>query len=139
MPVSTVTASHPNGSVVWSPTTAQLYTAALKRGDGALAHGGPLVVDTGTFTGRSPKDKYVVSEPGSRDRIWWSEINHPLPEDRFDLLRAKAVTHLETQDPLYVVDAFAGADTAHRIGVRVITAQPVSRPLCEDDVHHADR
>ncbi len=115
---------HPNGSVVWSPTTAQLYTAALKRGDGALAHGGPLVVDTGTFTGRSPKDKYVVNEPGSRDRIWWSEINHPLPEDMFDLLRAKAVAHLETQDPLYVVDAFAGADAAHRIGVRVITASP---------------
>ena len=69
---------HPIGTVVWSPTTAQLYTAALKRGDGALAHGGPLVVDTGTFTGRSPKDKFVVGEPGSQDRIWWGEINQPL-------------------------------------------------------------
>ena len=73
----------PVGTIVWSPTTAQLYTAALKSGDGALAHGGPLVVDTGTFTGRSPKDKFVVDEPGSRDRIWWGDINHPLPEDRF--------------------------------------------------------
>ena len=74
----------PVGTIVWSPTTAQLYTAALKNGDGALAHGGPLVVDTGTFTGRSPKDKFVVEEPGSRDRIWWGEINQPLPEDKFE-------------------------------------------------------
>ena len=85
----------PIGTVVWSPTTAQLYTAALKSGDGALAHGGPLVVDTGKFTGRSPKDKFVVDEPGSEDRIWWGEVNHPLPEDRYEPLRAKVVEHLD--------------------------------------------
>ncbi len=110
--------------VVWRPTTAQLYTAALMRGDGALSHGGPLVVDTGRFTGRSPKDKYVVVEPGSEERIWWGEINHPLSVDKFDGLRAKVVAHLHDQDPLYVVDAFAGADHAHRVGVRVITGSP---------------
>ena len=114
----------PVGTIVWSPTTAQLYTAALKSGDGALAHGGPLVVDTGTFTGRSPKDKFVVEEPGSQDRIWWGEINHPLPEDRFHGLRAKVVEHLDGRDPLYIVDAFAGADPSHRIGVRVVTGSP---------------
>ena len=112
------------GTVVWAPTTSQLYTAALNSGAGILAHGGPLVVDTGTFTGRSPKDKYVVDEPGSNDRIWWGEVNHRLPEDRYEPLRAKVVEHLEAQTPLYVVDAFAGADAAHRIGVRVVTASP---------------
>ncbi len=112
------------GSVVWSPSTSQLYTDALRRGDGKLAHGGPLVVDTGKHTGRSPKDKFVVTEGGSEDRIWWGEINQPLPEERFGGLRAKVVAHLEAQDPLYVVEAFAGADEAHRIGVRVITASP---------------
>ena len=76
------------------------------------------------FTGRSPKDKFVVAEPGSEDRIWWGEINQPLAEDRFDGLRAKVVAHLDAQDPLYVVDAFAGADPAHRIAVRVITGSP---------------
>ena len=114
----------PAGTVVWQPTTAQLYTAALKSGDGALAHGGPLVVDTGKFTGRSPQDKFVVTEPGSEDRIWWGDINHALPEDSFDGLRLKVVEHLEEQDVLYVVDAFAGADPAHRIGVRVLTGSP---------------
>jgi phosphoenolpyruvate carboxykinase (ATP) len=114
----------PVGTVVSSPTTAQLYTAALRNGDGALAHGGPLVVDTGTFTGRSPKDKFVVEERGSQDRIWWGDINHPLPEEKFDGLRAKVIDHLDARDPLYVVDAFAGADPAHRIVVRVVTGSP---------------
>jgi len=114
----------PAGRVFWNPTTAQLYTEALRRGDGALAHGGPLVVDTGKHTGRSPKDKFVVREPGSEGRIWWGDVNQPLEEDRFDRLRGKVVAHLESQHILYVVDHFAGADPAHRIGVRVVTASP---------------
>jgi phosphoenolpyruvate carboxykinase (ATP) len=80
-------------------------------------------VDTGRFTGRSPKDKFVVEEPGSESRIWWGAVNQPLSEDHFDRLREKVVAHLEEND-LYVVDAFAGADPAHRIAVRVITDRP---------------
>jgi phosphoenolpyruvate carboxykinase (ATP) len=114
----------PSGEVLRNPTTAQLYTDALLRGDGRLAEGGPLVVDTGRFTGRSPKDKFVVREPGSEERIWWGEINQPLGEPQFDGLRQKVVDYLSEQERLYVVDAFAGADPAHRIGVRVVTASP---------------
>jgi phosphoenolpyruvate carboxykinase (ATP) len=113
-----------SGRVFRNPTTALLYTHALGRGDGRLAEGGPLVVDTGTFTGRSPKDKFVVSEPGSHDRIWWGDVNHELSEDHFAGLRAKVARRLSAADTLYVVDAFAGADPAHRIGVRVVTAHP---------------
>ena len=127
------------GTVVWSPTTAQLYTAALKSGDGALAHGGPLVVDTGKFTGRSPKDKFVVAEPGSEDRIWWGEINHPLPRTGSTACGRRSSSTSTAQDPLYVVDAFAGADPAHRIGVRVHHGEPLPRAVREDDVHHALR
>jgi len=112
------------GRVVHNPTTAQLYTHALEVGDGRLAHGGPLVVDTGRFTGRSPLDKFVVEEPGSRDRIWWSEVNRPLAEERFDVLRSKVTAYLAAQPTLYVVDHFAGANPDHRVGVRVVTASP---------------
>ncbi|MEO5634039.1 phosphoenolpyruvate carboxykinase (ATP), partial [Gaiella sp.] len=60
----------PAAAVIWQPSTAQLYEHAIRRGDGRIAHGGPLAVDTGKFTGRSPKDKFIVSEPGSDARIW---------------------------------------------------------------------
>src|SRR5437764_6380939 len=114
----------PSGRVYRNPTTSLLYTHALTRGEGRLAEGGPLVVDTGRFTGRSPKDKFLVEEPGSRDRIWWGEVNQPLSEEHFDGLREKVTGQLAAADVLYVVDAFAGADPAHRIGVRVVTTHP---------------
>ncbi len=113
----------PTGRVYHQPTTSLLYMHALKREEGVLAEGGPLVVDTGDHTGRSPNDKFIVREPGSEDRIWWRDVNAALDESNFDGLREKVVSHLEGVD-LYVVDAYAGADPAHRLGVRVITESP---------------
>src|SRR6478752_3788604 len=113
-----------SAQVYRNPTTSLLYTHALKRGEGRLAEGGPLAVDTGQFTGRSPKDKFLVEESRSQDRIWWGEVNQPLSEQHFDGLRDKVTAQLGAADALYVVDAWAGADPAHRIGVRVITAHP---------------
>jgi phosphoenolpyruvate carboxykinase (ATP) len=111
------------GRVLGNPTTSELYTAALERGEAVLAEDGPLVVDTGRFTGRSPKDKFVVREPGSEDRIWWSETNGEISEEHFDGLRRKVVAHLEHGD-VYVIDAFCGADPKHRLAVRVLTTHP---------------
>jgi phosphoenolpyruvate carboxykinase (ATP) len=114
---------NPTGRVLWSPTTAVLYEDAVKRGDGRIAEGGPLVVDTGKHTGRSPKDKFVVRESGSEDRIWW-EGNNELADEEFERLRDKVVAFLDGEETVYVVDAFAGADPKHRIAVRVITSRP---------------
>ncbi len=108
------------GEVRWNLSTPALYTHALKRGEGVLARGGPLVVDTGRHTGRSPEDKFVVREPGSESRIWWGKVNQPLEEDRYEGLRTKATAYLGARE-LFVVDAFAGADPEHRISVRVVT------------------
>jgi len=114
----------PTGTVHWNPTTAQLYNAALRRGEGAIAEGGPLVVDTGKHTGRSPKDKFVVREPASEERIWWGDVNAEISEDRFEGLREKVTAAIGGGDDLYVVDAFAGADPKQRIAVRVVTNHP---------------
>src|SRR5689334_22430762 len=114
----------PAGRVYRNPSTALLYSHALARGDARLAGGGALVVDTGKFTGRSPKDKFLVDEPSSTDRIWWGEVNQKLAESSFDGLRDKVTAHLGAAPALYVVDAWAGADPVHRIGVRVVTAHP---------------
>jgi phosphoenolpyruvate carboxykinase (ATP) len=113
----------PERRVYWQPTTALLYEHTLARGEGRLAEGGPLVVDTGPHTGRSAKDKFLVREPGSEGRIWWSDVNKEVSEENFDGLREKVVSELSQRD-LYVVDAFAGADPAHRLTLRVVTDSP---------------
>ena len=113
-----------DGKIYRNPTTALLYEHALRRGEGRIGEGGPLVVDTGKHTGRSPKDKFVVREPSSEDRIWWGDVNQELSEEHFEGLREKVAAHLGAATALYVIDAFAGADPAHRIGVRVVTAHP---------------
>src|SRR5262245_11751314 len=111
---------NPVGSVWRNLSIPVLYTHSLKRDEGVLAQGGPLVVDTGHHTGRSPNDKFVVREPSSEDRIWWGKVNQPLDEASYDGLREKVVAYLGSRD-LYVIDAFAGADPAHRISIRVVT------------------
>ena len=114
----------PTGAVHWNPTTSQLYNAALQRGEGTIAEGGPLAVDTGKHTGRSPKDKFVVREPGSEERIWWGDVNAEFSEERFEGLRDKVTAAIESGEELYIVDAFAGADPKQRIAVRVVTNHP---------------
>ncbi len=114
---------NPSGRVLWNPTTAMLYEDALRRGEGRIAEGGPLAFDTGEHTGRSPKDKFVVRESSSEERIWW-DGNNGLAEENFDKLRDKVVSFLEQQETIYVVDAFAGADQRHGISVRVVTDRP---------------
>jgi phosphoenolpyruvate carboxykinase (ATP) len=111
------------GHVYWHPTTSLLYEHALARGEARLGEGGPLVVDTGRHTGRSPRDKFIVRVPGSESRIWWGEVNAEISEEHFDRLRDKVTDRLGEGD-VYVVDAFAGADPEHRIAVRVISESP---------------
>src|SRR2546425_13261811 len=107
----------PRGRIYRNPTAAMLYMDALERKEGVVAEGGPLVVDTGVHTGRSPKDKFIVRERGSEDRIWCGDVNRPLEEENFFGLRGKVVAYLNVQPTLYVVDALAGADPAQRMGV----------------------
>jgi phosphoenolpyruvate carboxykinase (ATP) len=115
----------PSGEILRNPTAAVCYEHAVLHGQARIAEGGPFVVDTGKFTGRSPKDKFAVEEPESKDRIWWTPgPNGRLPEESFESLRAKVADHLSEQEQLYVVDAFAGADPKHRISLRVITPRP---------------
>jgi phosphoenolpyruvate carboxykinase (ATP) len=114
---------NPIGLVVWNPSTPVLYEHAIRRGEARIAEGGPLAVDTGKHTGRSPQDKFIVREPASEDRIWW-DGNKELAEDSFERLRDKVTDFLGNEETLYVIDAFAGADPAHRIALRVVTTHP---------------
>jgi phosphoenolpyruvate carboxykinase (ATP) len=113
----------PTRAVHWDLTTPQLYEHTLRRGEGELAHKGALVVDTVPYTGRSPKDKYVVREPDTEADIWWGDVNHPMEPEVFDALYRRVCDHLGDQE-LYVQDLYAGADPKNRLAVRSITTSP---------------
>ena len=112
-----------SAEVYWSPSTPMLYEHAIGRGEARLGEGGPMVVDTGKHTGRSPQDKFVVREPGSEKRVWWGG-NRELSQGSFEHLRERVTDFLGRESSLYVVDAYAGADPAHRLSVRVVTTHP---------------
>ncbi len=107
-------------TVYWRLHTPQLYEQAIRRQEAFVSHLGPLVVRTGDHTGRSPKDRFIVKEPSTEDRIWWGEVNRPFSPEQFDSLLHKVMAYFQGRNA-FVQDCFAGADPAYRIGVRVIT------------------
>lgn len=100
-------------------SVAELVEHALIRGEGTLAANGAFCVETGKYTGRSPKDRFIVDEPGSRHEVDWNDINRPIPEQTFDRLYQKVLDYVQLRD-LYVFDGYVGADPKYRFGVRVI-------------------
>ncbi|HMN99695.1 MAG TPA: phosphoenolpyruvate carboxykinase (ATP) [Miltoncostaeaceae bacterium] len=114
----------PSGTVWWNLTAPALYEHAIAAGDAEIAEGGPLVVSTGAHTGRSPKDKFVVREPGSEDRVWWGDINQPISPENHASLGERLRGHLSGASDLYVIDSYAGADPKEQLSVRVVTESP---------------
>ncbi|MCC5974975.1 MAG: phosphoenolpyruvate carboxykinase [Rubellimicrobium sp.] len=96
-----------------------LVDAALRAGEGTLGPGGALLVNTGRFTGRSPKDKFIVAHPEIEADIWWENTGRMDPAC-FARLEADMIAHLSNKT-LYVQDLFAGADPGLRLDVRVVT------------------
>ncbi|MDT3681866.1 MAG: phosphoenolpyruvate carboxykinase (ATP) [Truepera sp.] len=99
--------------------SAELVEHALTRREGRLASTGALVVDTGQFTGRSPKDKFVVTNAGS-EGVDWGSVNQAVSQEHFDRLLADMCAHAAGLE-LYVQDLAAGADPAYQVSVRVAT------------------
>jgi len=100
-------------------TDDSLERIALERGEGALSSTGALAVRTGKYTGRSPKDKYIVDEPSVSAHIDWGDVNRPMAPETFERLYRKALDYMKNRE-LFVFDGFAGADAKHRLPIRVI-------------------
>ena len=107
------------GHVYYNYLEPALVEAAVKRGEGRLGKGGAFLCSTGQFTGRSPKDKFVVRTANVEKTIWWDN-NAPMAPDAFDRLHADMLAHMQGGD-YFVQDLFGGADPAHRLDVRVVT------------------
>ena len=110
-------------SVYWNYGSAELMEAAISAHEGVLSNDGALMVNTGLFTGRSPKDKFIV-DYGDEDsrKIAWGKINQPISPAHFDGLLERMQRYLEGH-AVYVQDLHVGAHRGARINVRVITEQ----------------
>ncbi|PWJ20973.1 phosphoenolpyruvate carboxykinase [Jannaschia seohaensis] len=107
------------GQVYYNLIEPAIIQEALVRKEGTLGRGGALLVTTGKFTGRSPKDKHIVRTPGTEAEIWW-ENNAEMSPEGYAALRADMLEHMKGRD-YFVQDLYGGADPAHRLDVRVVT------------------
>jgi len=110
--------------IVYNASPPVLYEYALKYEKGTVITAtGAMAAFSGLKTGRSPKDKRVVVEDGSKDDVWWGPVNFEQTEEAFMLNRERAIDYLNCQQRLFVVDAFAGWDKNHQIKVRVVCSR----------------
>ena len=108
--------------IFWNLSSAALTQEAVFRGEATLAHGGPIVVRTGEFTGRSPSDKCVVGGPATNEEVWWGPHNQPFPKSEYAQLRWRLTAYLQGRD-LFVQDCYVGAHPRFRMPLRVITTE----------------
>ncbi len=104
----------------WNLGTAQLLEQSVQRREGSFARNGAFVVHTGQFTGRSPRDKFIVRDESTDAGVQWGAVNQPMSEAHFDRLQARAAKFLQGRD-LYVQDCHVGADPQYAVPVRVIS------------------
>lgn len=108
-----------NRMVHWNLTAPSLFEAAIRRDEATIAAFGPLAVTTGEYTGRSPRDKFIVEEPTSVEHVWWGSVNQPFDAARFDALHQRVADYLSERE-LFVQDLYVGADPNYRMPLRVV-------------------
>ena len=106
--------------VHWNLSVAALYEEAVKRGEGIISIDGPIICSTGQHTGRSPNDKFLVTEPSSEGNVAWGKVNRPIDAATFDAILARMQAYAKGKE-LFVQDCWAGADPAYRLPIRIIT------------------
>jgi phosphoenolpyruvate carboxykinase (ATP) len=100
-------------------STPQLIEAAIARGEARLASNGALVALTGSRTGRSVKDKFIVKDANTEAKVNWGKVNQPFDSEKFNALLARVIEHMQERD-LYVLDLFAGANKKYQLPVQFI-------------------
>ncbi|MBV1887844.1 MAG: phosphoenolpyruvate carboxykinase (ATP) [Urechidicola sp.] len=112
-----------NAVIKYNLSSDKLHEICLEKGLGKEASSGALAVNTGEFTGRSPKDRFIVKDELTKDKVWWGDINIPFEEEAFDKLYSKITKHLSNKE-LYVREAYACADSGYKMNLRIITELP---------------
>jgi phosphoenolpyruvate carboxykinase (ATP) len=113
------------GDQYWNLSPAELVEDTILNGQGVLTDTGALAIETGEFTGRSPKDRFVVCDAKTENSVWWGDVNIKFSTEQFDALYNRMKAYLTEKD-VYVRDAYACADDSFRMNLRVITELPWS-------------
>ncbi|MFB2120700.1 phosphoenolpyruvate carboxykinase (ATP) [Parapedobacter sp. 2B3] len=106
--------------VHYQQSVAELVEYAVLAGEGTLSESGALAADTGRFTGRTPYDRFIVSDALTENTVWWGDINQPISTASFEHLLEEVGAYLSGRD-IFVRDAVAGADPSYSIGIRAVT------------------
>lgn len=109
----------------WNLSPADLTEETILRGQGVLSDSGALVILTGEFTGRSPKDRFVVCDEVTENSVWWGDINIKFDADKFNRLYDRMTAYLTNRD-VFIRDNYVCADDNYRLNVRTITEFPWS-------------
>lgn len=108
-----------DGKAYWNLSPNELIDISIQTGQAKLTSTGAIAVDTGEFTGRSPKDKFTVKDKVTEFDVWWGNVNIPFNADQFDQLYIKMIHYFEGKD-FYVRDCYACADWRYRMDLRII-------------------
>ncbi|WP_298323785.1 phosphoenolpyruvate carboxykinase (ATP) [uncultured Dokdonia sp.] len=114
-----------NAKINYQLSPEKLHEISVENDMGTTASSGALAVNTGTFTGRSPLDRFIVRDAKTEDKVWWGNINLPFGEEAFAKLKAKVANYLSEKE-IYVRDSYACADENYRLNIRVINEYPWS-------------
>jgi phosphoenolpyruvate carboxykinase (ATP) len=104
----------------------ELVQDTLRLGEGALSDTGALVISTGEFTGRSPKDKFTVKDETTAGSVHWNDFNIPIDEKYYHIIHKKMMDYLEQLPEIWVRDCYACADPRYRLNIRVVNEKPWS-------------
>lgn len=113
------------GNQFWNLTPAELVEDSILTGEGMLTDTGALAIETGEFTGRSPKDRFIVRDEKTENAVWWGNVNIAFSTEQFDALYNRMKAYLEGKD-IYVRDSYACADDKFKMNIRVVTELPWS-------------
>ena len=114
-----------NAKVNYQLSPNQLHDKTISNNQGVESSSGALAVNTGEFTGRSPKDRFIVKDDITKDRVWWGNINIPFESDKFEALYNKVTAYLSEKE-VFVRDSYACADVNYKTNIRVINEYPWS-------------
>lgn len=108
------------GQQFWNLSPSELIEDCIITGDGMLTDTGALAIDTGEFTGRSPKDRFIVRDEITEKAVWWGDVNIGFSPEKFDALYTRMKSFLIEKD-VYVRDTYACADEKFRLNIRVVS------------------